>query len=162
MRRRQLRSLVAATVAGNLRLASRLNAAFWESALPNSPGPSRTPVKVSEETLPTIRVDCERGELLTIPFLVENRYGHSVEASFSAEPLVTTSGFPVPSDAMSFDPPMTTLPPGGEQVVDATLAVTDRFAVGTAYATTVRVHGLEGSALRVEINVMCGRPTSAG
>ena len=162
MRRRQLRSLVAATVAGNLRLASRVNALLWESALPNGPASSRTPVEVSEETPPTIRLDCERGELLTIPFLVENRYGHSVEASFSAEPLVTTSGPAVPSDAVSFDPPMTTLPPGGEQVVDATVAVTERFAVGAAYATTVRVQGLEGSALRVEINVLCGRPTAGG
>lgn len=161
MRRRQLRSLVAATVAGNLRLASRLSELLWESALPNGLAPARTPAEVSEETPPTIRLDCERGELLTIPFLVENRYGHSVEASFSAEPLVSTLGSAVPSDAVSFDPPRATLPPGGEQVVEATLAVTERFAVGNAYATTVHVQGLEGSALRVEINVVCGRPPGA-
>ena len=156
----QLRSLVAATVAGHLRLASRLSGLIWEPVLDGLAAAARPPGTPAPAGSGVVRLEAHRGEVLTIPFAVENRHDPPVDVTVVAEASGTAVGKSVPPDAVSFDPVAVTLRPGGHVVVRATVHVTDRFAVGEVYSTAFQVRNMPALPVPVEIVVVPGRVSS--
>ena len=169
----RLKSMFAATLAGSLRLASRLNEIAWEQAAaaleivdaagrpartarpapepppgppPGLPGPAPAPV----------RLDARPGQSVLVPFLVENRYDRDVEVSFTADPLVGGPERALPPEAISFDPPTATLAPGGRLVARATIHLGERCVVGETYSTALRVRRPPAPPLYVAIAVVPG------
>ena len=153
----QLKPLLAAAVAGHLRLLSRLSALVWEPVLGGFATGGRSSSGMPMPVAPgsgVVRLDAEHGEVLTIPFAVENRYGHHVDVTFAAAPLVSTASPSMQLDAVSFDPAAAVLPPGGRLVVRATVQVTDHFVVGEAYSTTLHVRNMPAAPVPVEIIIV--------
>jgi hypothetical protein len=148
-----LRSLLAEVVAGNIRLAARLNAVAWEqlAARQRPGGSTRRPA--AEPAPAPIRLEIASGQSATVSFRVENRYAHPVEVFFTADPLVAAGAPPAPIDAISFDPQGRTLDPGGHLVVRATVRATGQLAVGAVYETSLRVRELPALPLPVQVTV---------
>jgi hypothetical protein len=154
----QLRSLLARTVAADLRLASKLNALVWEQgmAVLDSLAASAPPSRPQASEAPTAAVcelDAELGELLAVSFLVENQHDRTVDIAFAADPLTAVDQAPVPPDVISFDPSTTVLPPGGQLVVRAEIEITERFAVGAVYSTALSVREWPTPPVRIAITV---------
>jgi hypothetical protein len=154
-----LRSLLAAAVAGHLRLASRLSALVWEPVLDGlaaAARPSAAPVPAAPGP-GTVRIAAEHGDVLSIPFAVENRYDDDIDVTFAADPFVAAAGPSVHPDAVSFDPARVTLPSGSHLVVRAIVHVTDRFAAGEVYSTALHVRDMPAAPVPVEIIVAADR-----
>lgn len=153
----QLKPLLAAAVAGHLRLLNRLSALVWEPVLggfaTGTQSSSGTRVPAAQGS-GVVRRHAEPGEVLTIPFAVENRYDHHVDVTFAADPLVSAAGRVMPLDAVSFDPANVALPSGIRLVVQAIVHVTDRFAVGDVYSTALHVRSMTAAPVPVEIIVV--------
>lgn len=155
----QLKPLLAAAVAGHIRLLSRLSALVWEPVLggfatgarpPGTPAPAAPGPRV-------VRLDAEHGDVLSIPFAVENRYDHDIDVTFAADPLVSAAGPSMPLDAVSFDPASVALPSGIRLVVQAIVHVNDRFAIGEVYSTALHVRNMTAAPVPVEIIVVPDR-----
>ncbi len=63
----------------------------------------------------------------------------------------------MPAAVISFEPPTLALPPAGQLVVRATVAVTDDFVDGRVYATARHVRDLPAPPLPVELRVGPGK-----
>ena len=153
----QLKPLLAAAVAGHLRLLSRLSALVWEPVLGGFATGARSSSGTRMPAAPgsgVVRLDAEHGEVLTIPFAVENRFDHHVDVTFAADPLVSAAGPFMPLDAVSFDPASVALPSGIRLVVQAIVHVNDRFAIGEVYSTALHVRNMTAAPVPVEIIVV--------
>lgn len=101
-----------------------------------------------------ISVNAQQGEKVTAPFLVENHYPHTVEASFQASDLVSLKGDALPAKQVAFDPPTLTLQPRGKSIVHAVVDVTREFKVGETYCTTIKLVGFQTKEISLLITIL--------
>jgi hypothetical protein len=133
--------------------------AGWSTAAAALDGLDRAPDRAGAPTPAPICLDVTHGQQVTIPFLVQNQYDRCVDVSFAADPPTTAAGAPVPASTISFEPRTLALPPGGQLVVRATVAVTEDFTEGQVYATALHVRDLPAPPLPVELRVGPAEPS---
>lgn len=197
----ELKSAVAASIAGNVELVARLNAVIKEAA---AAGPAAAPtdggevlsrliklglgsyaelnkhvlallnglVGVAERTLlpasaaaaagaskaagtgrVDLRLDGRIGERVASPFLVENQYDEAVDVSFRADPLCAPGHPDVPPSVVGFEPSRLSILPRGSAVATAMIDVTEGFAAGATYTTTLRLVGFESREIGLALTV---------
>ena len=72
----------------------------------------------------------QRGQRLSAPFLLENRYDRALDVAFEVDPLLAPGAAPVPASAITLDPQVLQLPPNGQAIVHACIDLVDGFATG--------------------------------
>lgn len=141
----------------SLALLDGLVAAAERTLLPSSdfergePVPAGAPGAADRVEL---RLSGRRGDRVVAPFMVENRYDRPLEVGFHAGELAADGGAPLPGTLVEFEPATVSLAPRSEAVVQAAVTITDAFAVGETYRTTIRLMGYQARDVALTISVL--------
>lgn len=115
--------------------------------------PAAAPAAAQAERV-ELRLSGRRGERVVAPFLVENQYDRPLDVGFQATELVPGSGPALPAALLAFEPPTVTLAPRSDAVVHAAATITEEFAIGETYRTTIRLLGYQAREVGVTIAVL--------
>ncbi|MGH7499352.1 MAG: hypothetical protein ACREL3_10930 [Gemmatimonadales bacterium] len=103
-----------------------------------------------------LRLEGRPGDRVSSGFLVENHFDRPLDVAFESDDLSPGRGAPLPSTLIEFEPPRVTIPPRGQNVVQAAVAITPDFVVGQTYATTIRLLGFNSKELGLSLTVLPG------
>lgn len=173
----QLKSVLSANAARNIKLAGRLNALFQlayavvtEHSLAilnglitsaqGTQASSRIARRPTEAT-GIVQLAGRQDETLTCPFLVESQYDRGLDVSFEADPPVPGKGPPLRVNLISFEPATLVLPPRGQAVARAHIRLTRDFTAGETYSTALHVLGFRCPPVQVAITVAASKKPHA-
>ena len=124
-----------------------------EDTLPTR-GPHGPDVPSTPASRVELRLSGRQGERVETGFVIENNFDRSLAVTLSPTDLVPASGVPLPAALVSFEPAKLAIEPRGQGVVQASVTITDDFAVGETYSMTIRLLGFEGKELGLSVTAL--------
>ena len=105
-----------------------------------------------------IKVSGRRGQVISVPFQLENPSAQPMSLSFEVRDLFADDGSKAGAEHITIEPAALSLNANSQQLVQALINLTAAFRAEQTYTSIVRVVGFPGKAIRLVVTVLADEP----